>query len=355
MQRVWEEEKDASLGRQQVRWSEVLSKQSKVRILRSELQGLESRLARGQKILKGYLQPSSRTTQQNDFEYRECSEEISLAKQLISRKEDEIKLAEKPPPPLFQPLPFHQNTALPVIFFLLMPIEFRVYSRLCFMAQQMLLPKSNTVKLASIGDIEAKTIKLQLRTDEPETEWQSYYCNAHGKESLTPTKVIIGSLFGVPGTVGPSNVMSYTSPSDGVWHPDSLVPGMWWNGGGFSPDSREDYMLPFAKIEIQATVHYFTETLPKDFNCMQWAMPVYGNCIPADRSNYALANQDTRPKWLTTPEFLTFGALRAYPNQQMRKLCIVLSNRSLPFDHVNFVCSHEFVLVWYYVCSLCTL
>jgi hypothetical protein len=136
--------------------------------------------------------------------------------------------------------------------------------------------------------------------------------------------------------VGPSNVMSYTAPSDGVWHPDSLVPGMWWNGGNFGSDQRSasDYFLPFAKIVTQATVHYFTETLPTAFTNMQWAMPIYGACIPADRSNYALAYQDTKPRWLSTPEFLAFGALRAYPNQQIRKLCVALHDRSLPLHHV---------------------
>ena len=200
----------------------------------------------------------------------------------------------------------------------------------------MLIPTSNKITLASIGNSVAQSIELNLTAIAPATEWQSYYHRCDGMQSLIPTKVVIGSSQLVPTIVGPSNVMSYTLPSDGVWHPDSLIPEMWWSGGNFGPDHCSNYILPFGKVLTQATVHFFTETLPAAFTSMQWAMPIYGACVSADRGNYTLANQDTRPGWLSTPEFLAFGALRAYPNQQMRKLCIVLHNRSLPFHHVQF-------------------
>jgi hypothetical protein len=150
--------------------------------------------------------------------------EIEANKKKISSTEKEIEKEEQPPAALFQPLPEDENKAMSILFFVHMPPLFQVLSRMSFMAQQMLVPSEDT-----IGENKPKTI------------WMSYYQNHHkGKVHPVSTKVVLGSHGEVPQAkdVGPSNVTLYTSSRDGVWHPDTLTPAMWWEGGGFVLDAR---------------------------------------------------------------------------------------------------------------------
>ena len=66
---------------------------------------------------------------------------------------------------------------------------------------------------------------------------------------------------------------------------------------------------------------------------MQWAMEQHGRESAEDRGNWPEAAQDASPGWLASKrQHLTFTALRAYPIQQMRKLCVALRQQSLPLD-----------------------
>jgi len=48
-------------------------------------------------------------------------------------------------------LPENENLALPVLFFMYMPADYRVLSHLMVLAQQMLLPQSDSVSIPGIG------------------------------------------------------------------------------------------------------------------------------------------------------------------------------------------------------------
>ena len=66
---------------------------------------------------------------------------------------------------------------------------------------------------------------------------------------------------------------------------------------------------------------------------MQWAMEQHGRESAKDRGNWPEAAQDASPGWLAGKrQHLAFTALRAYPVQQMRKLCVALRQQSLPLD-----------------------
>lgn len=133
------------------------------------------------------------------------------------------------------------------------------------------------------------------------------------------------------------NVERYTCSTDGVWLPDSLSLRMGWSGSGHSADAAfSGWLNPFAAVPEKLVVEAFTERLPEGFvELLQWAMPQYGSgeATAPDRGNLAIAQQDKRPTWLSKPGWLAFGALRAYPTTQMRQLCVVLRERSLPWGH----------------------
>ena len=220
-----------------------------------------------------------------------------------------------------------------VIFFLEMPRHFQVLLRLSFMAQQLLLPRQQAVTIKGAGkqDEEIDIQKL-IAVEGFKLDWTSYYRKHLGLRSPVSLQATLASLSVLPQQpLGPTNVMSYTSENDGVWHPDSLNPGLWWSGGNLKPDMRGYYFDPWKSIPAKITENYWVEALPADCRNMQWAMTLDGE----DRGNLALANQNTRPSWLSKPQFLSFASVRAFANLQDRKVCVALHERSLPLEQVR--------------------
>ena len=124
--------------------------------------------------------------------------------------------------------------------------------------------------------------------------------------------------------------MSYKVSSEAVWHPDKLHPVILWNGGGFFLDSRNDeFFNPFVELQEDITIEYFTEKVADD---LQFTMTQYGKNTKPTRSNEAIAKPQLQPSCMSKLQWLTFANLRAYPHQQLRKICCALSDRSLPFD-----------------------
>ena len=230
-----------------------------------------------------------------------------------------------------------------VVFILHILPEFKVLSCLCVMTQQMLLPKSSTVALTALHKEKDAIANIDgvIAVGQANTEWKSYY-DSHSKRSAVTTKVELWSSSKPPeNTFCPSDVMSYSSPSQGIWHPDTLHPVLMWSGGGFSLDLRLDlrhttYFNPFAKLQDRYTVEYFTERLvqPEEQDKpLQWALVQYGADTKTTRGNRGIAEQHLRPAWLNKPQFQSYCKLRAYPNQQLRELCVLLHDRSLPLTH----------------------
>ncbi|CAM9896127.1 unnamed protein product, partial [Ectocarpus fasciculatus] len=185
-------------------------------------------------------------------------------------------------------------------------------------AQQMLLPR---VWDTNVMDA-VKTPNMDL--------WSAYY-NSHQPASRGHDGDV---QLGYCGELGQPETMvdRCTEPSDGVWHPDSLAPGyMLWQGGMFSRQFCFDPLSP--KVRPEWVVRGFTEQLLGQDQSLQWAMPQYGigKTSPA-RGNMAIASQGDAVGF-SKREYLAFGGLRAYPLQQLRKLALVLRDRSLPLDH----------------------
>jgi hypothetical protein len=269
----------------------------------------------------------------NLSKYRRIAQEIQDTENDISATERNIKSAEEPPPPLLQPLPASKDLAMKIIFFLEMPRHFQVLLRLSFMAQQMLLPRQQVVIIKGIGGQEEEIDIQQLITVEAfELDWNSYYTVHRGLRSPVSLQATLASKYDKPkGKLGPSNVMSYQNDSDGVWHPDGMIPGLWWKGGTLGPDMRGEWFDPWKSIPAKITVNHWVEALPTDCRHMQWAMTLDGY----DRGNLPLANQNSKPRWLSKPQFLSFALLRAFPNLQDRKVCVALHEGSLPLEQVS--------------------
>jgi len=306
------------------------------RELREELSSLQTKLSDQKRELGRLQAPSSYSSFSNNQQYRQVVGKFESIKQDISSTEQMIKSEETPPPPLLQPLPNTKALAMRVIFFLEMPRHFQVLLRLSFMAQQMLLPTQHSVTVKGVGkEDEEMDIQGLIAVGEFKLDWTSYYRQHLGLRSPVSLQATLASLYSTPEQpLGPSNVMSYTSENDGVWHPDSLNPGLWWSGGNLKPDMRGgNYFDPWKSIPAKITENYWVEALPADCRNMQWAMAIDTG---RDRGNLALANQNMRPSWLSKPQFLSFASVRAFANIQDRKVCVALHERSLPLEQVSY-------------------
>jgi hypothetical protein len=361
MTKIWEEDNKASTKRQEERWQVVKKKQARIKQLKTELQKLESEELQ---LRVDITKPSMYKRVKNFVTMVSASNlesQLSAVQGKISNTTKDIAQEDVPPPSILQPLPKTRTTAMAIIFFLQMPEIFQVLSHLSFVAQQMLLPPGNSVQLASVEG-NGQNIELSVKQIDPLTMWSQYYVKYDGSCSPRDTTVILASSSQAPEgmRIGSASVMTYTSSSDGVWYPDEINPGLWWRGGNFELDRRNHYFSPFSAVNYRARVHYFTEALPAQAKSMQWSMPMYhfGDlggaalefCYNETRGNVAVAAQHAMPKWLSKSEYVCFGAVRSYPNQQDRKICVALRDRSLPLQEVHL----RLRVFWKTACVLCS-
>ena len=322
---IWKSENIAADGRERDQWQKILNKKKEVERLEYEL--------RTQKKEKQNLE--SRRKSSIVFSISELNElKLKINKQdcEIIKTENSLKEAMTPPDPVFQPLPREKNLALKILFFLHMPSEMKILSRMTISAQQILCPVEEFCKHSALISDKITSMDKHMQIDAGSwTSWVDYY------NINSPTKKSVDHILhpyseyapAKPNHVGPNNVKEFYSSTQCVWHPDSLQPLILWNGGGFQLDMRIEFFNPFSQTAKTSIIEYFTEKVDKD---VQFALTQYNENTPATRSNQAIANQKFKPNCFTKSEWFTFTSLRAYPNQQLRKLCSILNDRSLPLS-----------------------
>jgi hypothetical protein len=140
-------------------------------------------------------------------------------------------------------------------------------------------------------------------------------------------------------SAGPKHIDSFYTSSDGIWYPDHLGLNMGWQGSGASADAAlslpPSFFNPFLPVDPHLVVLASTEKLQAAEAPLQWAMHQEGSrrATPADRGNLGIAQQNLKPSWLSKPGYLQFCSLRSYPLGQLRRLCVILKERSMPFGH----------------------
>ncbi|CAN0412868.1 unnamed protein product, partial [Discosporangium mesarthrocarpum] len=342
MMTVWRTEQDNAERRREGHWHEVRRKQDLAARLRNEIVELRRRLGveertRGQVQLRRcdcqYSRWGKSHTCTRCMALPPATQAVRRTEKIIAERKRSLEEAERSPLGVIQPLPAEEGKALQVIFFLYMPLTLRQLSRLSFTAQQMLLPRN-----WDMGVLQA------AKDDAFATGWPEHY-NSHQASRYAPHvrpnegtdgAVLLGSSENVPQPhdVPPRHVDHCSSTFDGVWHPDSLAPGrLGWKGGDFPADVRSESLYdPFSHaVPPSCTVIYFTEELEGEDKSLQWAMPQHGwDATDPTRGNLGIVSRGDIPCWMGKEEYLTFGALRSYPLQQLRKLCVALRDKTLP-------------------------
>ena len=334
--RIWEEEHEAAEKRECEQWIKICAKKDQV----LELEKLINKLIEEQTELEKNL----KSIENGKFStYAEFYRQINFVKSQIEKvkrnqqsSKHGLSKAKEAPSPVFQPLPRKKEEALRVLFFLHMPSDVQRLARLAISAQQCLFPSKDFREYTAANEKRwSSSVEDHLRVEKSSTSWAEYY-NSQAPSTEGSNEVL--HLFSkcVPakkGHVGPADVTELTSSSQSVWHPNFDVMGhpiILWNGGEFHLDSRDKmFFNPFKPINECLIVDNFTERIDEN---IKFTLTQYEKHTAATRSNEAIAKQKNKPDCMNKFQWFTFASLRAYPNQQLRKLCCALNERSLPFS-----------------------
>ena len=322
----WATEKASAESRKARHWDQVQSQKKALCKLDSELAALGQQLAIAEAELQRLPRITYHSTDAQGTAWRAAESRVVSLRRQEQSKEYEICSMEVPPSAILQPLPREEAAGLSIFFFIRMPTLFRTLTCLSFSAQQTLLPREG------VDEHIERAVYV--------TSWLQYYSSTSTARKYTPAKtdVRLGSPKSVPkaSQLQPRSVRDFSSEETGVWYPDSLVPRLYWDGGGYELDRRSGSASgcfdPFAPLPPEAVVSEFTQPLAVRDRALDWAVQQHGACAHPMRGNTTEARLDTQPSWLSKVEFLSFCAFRAYPNQQARKLCVALAERSLPLQ-----------------------
>ena len=354
---IWAKEQKNAADRRNFRWAEIKRKQALYAILANELEPLKRDLAKktaenevAQKSLKRFQAQKSSfglLSPQCSVEHREAARTaaaVSAAQAAVNLKNQEMVIADKPPPAVLQPLPSTEAEALSALFALYMPAHFRTLSRMSFMAQQMLLPRAPYPDAKCVpavsgfqwfweGHYNANQPIAEYDTSDPRKLLSVVLLQHSTGLTGLSGKVLFGSRMKCPGLDSfPKSVREYYSDSTGVWHPD-LMPAMGWNGGGFPLDAAFGcYFDPWVPQNDKMTRIRFYTARAID-NDLQAAFYMVPSPVP-DRGNMAIAaSPKGKSHALSAMQNRAMFSLRERPLLQARQLHKVLHDRSLPFEN----------------------
>ncbi|KAK1946349.1 hypothetical protein P3T76_001902 [Phytophthora citrophthora] len=304
------------------KWGEIEAKKKRAAQLRDEIVGKQQILSAKRSLLAN---EEHRLTCQFPEEvwYRKSSLKSQLENSVrqirssIQQKEAELKRTLAVPPYLVRPLPPAKNDAIQVVFMLTMPRKLELLGSLCLTAQRAVAPPSPTSEMVTLPEMS-------------NSEWTTFYAQYASSRALqTTAKVFTANLapFSVPCTLGPQSVDNLYNlnqySSECVWNPSLVGTTLTW------VDSFGVKVDPFAATEA-SVIASFVENLPRSSQKLQWM-----NDWPGEgdtRGNMVYANFQQQPDGFEKASFVALASLRAFSNQQYRKLMWALLDDILPWS-----------------------
>ncbi|KAI9348499.1 hypothetical protein BDR26DRAFT_701617 [Obelidium mucronatum] len=313
MENRWELEVRKARQRKSEHENQVAHKKSRAAVLRDDLDFLKSIRGDQEAVLR------ERQQELQSLEYRSYGFDAARAKvsraqielnatnNSISSKESDIQKTIKAPSFVKNPMPERKDEAMVAIYFACMPHDHEVLSKLLVATQKAFNP-------------------TQTRTGTShDHSWVSYYrtCDPDTGFAVTEFNLHPLGLF-VPKSHG-SNCVDYIHDSDTcIWYPRGLRNSMSLRCGT-NPWN-------FTQAEIHQA---FIEVIQPPNTNLQWMWnyPQDPNSS-TDRGNKVFASFEAKPDEFSRIHFETAGSLRAFPNQQIRKIInLILRDKKFPLDN----------------------
>lgn len=241
----WAKEERNAEERRRLYWDAVRRKQLEVARLRVQLKGQREAMEKAQKKYndaapgatgfyydsdKGCNRPATQKQEKAYSRKQELSVVLRDAQSIVGETKAALSAAEAAPDPVVQPLPKAEADALPVLLFLRMDDRapaLRVLSRLCFAAQEMLIPGWRAVRRAE------PTVRRADGLYDVNLDWAAHctkyqHCSylTLGPEATLPVgrqgevRLVAPGVSAPPQPFGPKKADDCKDDkSCGVWHP----------------------------------------------------------------------------------------------------------------------------------------
>lgn len=309
------------------KWASVIQKRAQAAAIRAEIKVIEDSIEKWQEKLedeKETLEEQNEGLPWNlqrhgNRETKQYKDQIRSLKSWRNGRTKALEEVLRVPGFIVNPLPKDQLSALQTLFFLNPPADIALLFELCLLAQRSLAPRRLSVSEAQL-----------LRDDEQKAAWLDFY-NKHSTVPCSPESTNMPAYqsgFATPKSHGPASIESLKNQGDYaklcVWYPSENKTQVFWTGAAGLP------MNPF-KIPRDMMISYFTHQIPPQFKHLQWAIAYPGG---KERGNlvYSKVNEQLLDDFEKN-SFILFGSVRAFPNQQIRKICCALKDNLLPWSH----------------------
>ncbi|KAE9317256.1 hypothetical protein PF008_g18790 [Phytophthora fragariae] len=324
----------------QSKWRLIEQKKREAAELRAEIARQNQRLLAKQSSLEAEeerlrkewsLYNTSRWYHPNKATKRELEREIEQIRSIIRRKESTLSRTLDVPPYLVRPLPSTKTDAIQVIFMLTMPRNLEILGSLCLTAQRALAPAVATSEMNTLPSLSSTT-------------WQGFYTKyapSQAFQGISKVFTATPAPFSCPRTWGPQTVDDLYSltqySSECVWDPTLHGTALTWIDAFGSK-------LDLFRATLLSVIDSFIETMPQSLQKFQWMNSWPGEVVRKSqlmsswfgggntRGNLVYANLHDRPDDFEKISFISLGSLRAFPNQQYRKLQWALLGDVLPWS-----------------------
>ncbi|KAJ3031469.1 UNVERIFIED_CONTAM: hypothetical protein HDU68_003800 [Siphonaria sp. JEL0065] len=308
----WAVERNNAARRKKNHEHQVTTKKRKAANLRNELTELKQKLREAQSNLREQQTDlNGLNSYDDDFDNARrnvsfAKQDVNSATQQVNSKEEAIAREIKTPQFVKNPLPQHENEAMVVIYFTLIPQDHHILSELLVLSRKSFNPVENF-------PVEAHA-----------NSWMDHYKSCDTGSDFAKSEFSLHPLaLHVPTSYGPSTVDGISTDSSScVWYPNGLKNAMSISSG----------TNPWATTTAGSR-QAFIEALVGESGKLQWILNYPCMRIDSSRGNQVFAAFPSKPANFTRLQFEVAGNLRAFPNQQIRKIInLVLREKNLPLD-----------------------
>ena len=257
-----------------------------------------------------------------------------------------------------------------------MPEDFRIFSIIGFVAQEMLIPqrlnysqlneacKFILLKLIIFPNnsslfiyfiapgISMEKVKSITTVQGFKTNLHDYYTERtlqSGFRSLQSySHIFLKSMVSAPDpkSIKLRTVDEYSNRRDGIYFPNNLSPTMVWKHG-INPFTIESCQKLIAEEFCPVVYRNPTADLKMTNQLLSRYLFTHPESTTAYRGNEAISSQDRKPDWMSKAHYLSFGIIRSYPFISYDELCVALYKNDLLLDREEF---HILIrLVFYHV------